>query len=80
LLCLFAFTNAAYLAPIPNKRTLAFLLLSTFLGAAILTFVSGKEFQLSGTAAVKGNPPVIIFFVVMTVHAMVGLMKFVIFP
>jgi hypothetical protein len=80
LLCLFAFTNAAYLAPIPNKRTLVILLLSTFAGAMIFAWSSGREFQRSGRSAVKGNPPVIIFLIAVAIHAIVALLKFVIFP
>jgi len=80
LVCLFAFTNAAYLAPIPNKRTLVILLLTTFAGALIFAWCSGREFQSSGRPAVKTNPPIIIFLVVAALHAIVGLLKFVIFP
>ena len=80
LLSLFAFTNAAYLAPIPNKRTLTVLLLSTFLSATIFTWLSGRLFQRSGQGLVNGNPPVVIFLVVVVVHAVIALLKFVIFP
>jgi hypothetical protein len=80
LLCLFALTNAAYLAPIPSNRTLMILLLSTFAGALVFAWWSGKEFQRSGRSAVRGNPPVIVLFVAVVIHAIVALLKFVIFP
>lgn len=80
LLCLFAFTNAAYLSPIQNKRTMIVLLLATFAGALLFALWSGKEFQRSGRSAVRDNPPIIIFVVVISIHTIVALLKFVIFP
>jgi hypothetical protein len=80
LLCLYLFTNVAYLVPTPNRTTLVVLLIGSSLGAIVFTWFSGKEFQRSGKPAVNNNPPVVIFLVAVAIHMIVALLKFIIFP
>jgi hypothetical protein len=79
LLCLLMFTNAAYLAPIQNGKTLLLLLSGTATGAAILAISSGLEFHRDGRGRIKDNPPVVLLLLVASIHVVVALLKFVIF-
>jgi hypothetical protein len=79
LLCLLLFTNAAYIAPIFDTKILLALLFGTAIAGALLAILSGLEFHRSRRGFIKDNPPIVLFLVVAGIHALVALLKFVIF-
>jgi hypothetical protein len=77
LVCLLFFTSFAYLVPIPNRQPPTLILCSTFFAAAVLAWSSGNEFRRAGRPAVKDNPPVVLFLLVLLLHMIIAILRFV---